>query len=76
MWGPYECFSSAELGDAQFYAYFFSYRRTEALMRETTSGYCWKLSNNGFSGARKLRKFSLAVLRTHVNWGTINATAD
>ena len=23
MWGPYECFSSAELGDAQFYAYFF-----------------------------------------------------
>ena len=23
MWGPYECFSSAELGDTEFYAYFF-----------------------------------------------------
>ena len=46
MWGPYECFSSAELGDTEF-CVLFSYRRTEALMRETTSGYRRKPPNNG-----------------------------
>jgi hypothetical protein len=75
MWGPYECFSSAELGDAQFYAYFFpiaGLRPSCERQRAVTAG---NPANYGLFWSSVIAEL-LAVLRTHVNWGSIGSAAD